>query len=87
MADAKYRTREYRDAAALAKKAQRRGEWLVCQQPECLEETRDIAPTDLIDIAHDDSGTVVLGPAHRRCNRSDGGKRRGSLTAAPRWVL
>ena len=87
MALAKYRTREYRDAKARADKAQRRGEWLLCHQPECLEPTRDIAPHDLVDIAHDDSGTVVLGPAHRRCNRSDGGRRRGQVGAATRWVL
>ncbi|MFJ9315781.1 hypothetical protein ACIRN4_16445 [Pimelobacter simplex] len=39
-------------------------------------DSRDIAPDQQVDIAHDDSGAVILGPAHRRCNRVDGGKRR-----------
>ena len=76
MPDPRYSTPEYRAAHRNAKRAQRQGEWLICQQPVCLYNTRAIPPTDDIDIAHDDTGTIVLGPAHRKCNRSDGGKRR-----------
>ena len=79
MPDPKYATPEYRAAYKAGRKAQREGQWLECQQPVCLRPTRDIAPTEPIDIAHDDSGTVVLGPAHRRCNRVDGGRRRHLL--------
>ena len=86
MTKAKYRTREYRTAYATIRKAQLRGEWLVCVQPVCLMRTRNIAPTDLADVAHDDSGTAILGPAHARCNRADGGKRRHQAPTH-RWSL
>ena len=86
MADARYQTREYRAARKAITAAQARGEWLVCVQPECVMGTRDIAPSQATDVAHDDSGTVVLGPAHMRCNRVDGGKRRHTVRVR-RWVL
>lgn len=76
MADQRYSTAEYRAAVKAAKKAQALGQWLECMQPACLMPERGIGPADLIDIAHDDTGTVVLGPAHRYCNRADGGRRR-----------
>lgn len=86
MADDRYRTRDYRAARKAADAAQGRGEWLTCRQPVCLMPSRDIGPDEPIDIAHDDSGTEVLGPAHARCNRSDGGKRRHQ-SPTHRWVL
>jgi hypothetical protein len=87
MALAKYNTREYRAARKAITAAQRRGEWLVCVQPECVEASRAIAPSQPADVAHDDSGTVVLGPAHQSCNRVDGGKRRHLATTPRRWIL
>lgn len=86
MAKAKYQTREYRAARKAITAAQQRGEWLTCAQPLCLMTTRDIAPTQSTDVAHDDSGTVILGAAHAHCNRVDGGKRRHQMTPR-RWVL
>ena len=86
MPDPRYATSEYRAAYKAGREAQARGQWLECQQPVCLMPTRDIAPDQPIDIAHDDSGTVVLGPAHRRCNRADGGRRRHLLAPARRPV-
>ena len=52
MASAKYRTPEYRAAKRDADAAQARGEWLTCCETICLKSTRDIAPTDDVDIAH-----------------------------------
>lgn len=46
-----------------------------CVQPVCKMRDRWIAPGTKWDVAHDDSGTVTLGPAHERCNRSDGAVR------------
>lgn len=86
MADARYTTPEYRAARKDADQAQAAGRWLECHQPECLRDTRAIAPFEPVDIAHDDSGTIVLGPAHQRCNRVDGGKRRHT-TPVRRWIL
>ncbi len=76
MTAAKYTTPEYRKAKRKANEAQARGEWLVCCQPVCGQATRDIAPEQGNDIAHDDAGLVILGPAHPSCNRADGGRRR-----------
>lgn len=86
MPDPRYATPEYRAAYQQVRRAQAAGQWLECQQPVCLEPTRDIAPHQPVDIAHDDSGDVILGPAHRRCNRVDGGKRR-HLRPVAHWVL
>ena len=87
MAKAKYNTPEYRAAYAAIRAAQRRGDWLTCAQPVCLMRTRDIAPNDPTHVAHDDSGLAILGPAHARCNTSDGGKRRHLVDDGTRWVL
>ena len=87
MPDPRYATPEYRAAYKQARQAQATGQWLECHQPVCLESSRDIAPHQPVDIAHDDSGDVVLGPAHRRCNRVDGGKRRHLRTPVRRWEL
>ncbi len=88
MAKAKYNSPEYRAAYRGIKAAQARGEWLTCVQPVCLMTTRDIPPNCRAHVAHDDSGTVILGPAHARCNTSDGGKRnRDNLKPTRRRIL
>ena len=92
MAKPQYQTPEYRAAYQDIRKAQAAGQWLICVQPVCLHPTRDIAPNQAIDVAHDDSGTVILGPAHRRCNRSDGATRGNQMrddnrSGARRWLL
>lgn len=86
MAKAKYQTPEYRAAKREADAAQARGEWLICAEVVCKYQTRDIAPDQGNDIAHDESGTVILGPAHPHCNRADGGRRRHQ-SPTHRWVL
>lgn len=87
MPDPRYATPEYRAAYKAARRAQAAGQWLRCHQPVCLMGTRDIAPDQKVDIAHDDSGTVILGPAHRYCNRADGGRRRHHKPLPRRWAL
>lgn len=83
MAGPQHRTREYRAAYRQLKRDQAAGKWLTCQQPVCMEPSRAIAPTDKADVAHDDSGDHILGPAHARCNRADGGRRRHRATPTP----
>ena len=68
-----------------------------CTQPVCVMRSRWIPPGSLWDLAHDDSGTVTLGPAHRRCNRRDGAVRGNKMRARKpattttkpgnRWIL
>jgi hypothetical protein len=55
-----------------------------CVQPICLKPTRWIPPGTRWDVAHDDTGTVTLGPAHEKCNRSDGAVRGNKLRSARR---
>ena len=85
---AQHNTPEYRAERKRIDRAQQAGQWLTCMQPICLHSSRDIAPSQSTDVAHDDSGTVVLGPSHRYCNRSDGATR-GNLQRAgvTRWSL
>lgn len=76
MAGPQHRTPEYRAARKAYTKAQREGRYLECVQPVCVMGNRTIAPHQPVHVAHDDSGTVILGPAHSTCNTTDGGVRR-----------
>jgi hypothetical protein len=49
--------------------------------------TRDIAPNQKADVCHDDSGTVILGPGHARCNRHEAGKKRHRVAVPRRWRI
>ena len=86
---AKYRTPEYRAAYAALRRAQAAGRWLTCAQPECVMPTRDIAPNQAAQVGHDDTGTTLIGPVHRRCNARDGAIRGNRMRgqARRRWVL
>lgn len=46
-----------------------------CHEPVCLHPTRAIHPASQWDLCHDTTGTVILGPGHRKCNRSEGASR------------
>lgn len=50
-----------------------------CREPVCLFELdglgRRIQPGSPWHLCHDPSGTVVIGPGHRRCNTSEGARR------------
>jgi hypothetical protein len=48
--------------------------------------SRYIPPGTAFDVAHDDTGTVILGAAHAKCNRADGGRRRHRKNQR-RWAL
>lgn len=62
-----------------------------CTEPVCLLPDRWIAPGTPWDLAHNRAAGPghYHGPAHRRCNRSEGAtygnRRRGHI--ARRWVL
>jgi hypothetical protein len=92
MAGPQHRTPEYRAAYKKLKRDQAAGKWLWCVQGmhgssgSCLHPTRDIAPDQPAHVAHDDSGNVVIGVAHARCNVTDGGQRRHESTPT-RWIL
>jgi hypothetical protein len=68
-----------------------------CSQPVCVMSTRYIPPGALWDVAHDESGTIILGPSHRLCNRRDGAVRGNRMRARRyfppgpprprRWIL
>lgn len=54
---------------------------VLCHEPVCLEPSREIRPGAAWDLAHDESGSLILGPAHAHCNRTEGSAR-GNAT---RW--
>ena len=56
-----------------------------CHETICLMATRAITPGSSWDLAHDPTGTQILGPAHRRCNRSEGATR-GNQARASRFL-
>ncbi len=87
MAGPQHRTPEYRAAYRQLVRDQKAGKWLWCVQDICMHPTRDIAPTDKAHVAHDDTGTVILGPAHQWCNEADGGRRRHRPPRLRREVL
>lgn len=86
-----HRTPEHREARAAFAPIVAAGEAL-CAEPICLIErdggTRWIDPEEEWDAAHDrrdPTGRTYLGPAHSRCNRSEGatwGNRRRRQQAA-----
>lgn len=89
MAKPQHRTPEHRAEYKRIRQAQAAGEWLICVQGlagssgTCLMRTRDIAPSQAADVAHDDSGTVVIGAAHATCNRSEAAIRGNQARVAP----
>lgn len=46
-----------------------------CTEVRCLEKSRFIRPGSDWDLAHNEDRTGYLGPAHARCNRSEGSRR------------
>ena len=58
-----------------------------CAQPECVMPTRWIPPGAPWDVAHDDTGTITIGPAHRRCNTRDGAIRGNRMRRRHAWRL
>lgn len=93
MAGPQHRTPEYRAARKAIDQAQARGQLLECVQGwhgssgSCLHPSRAIAPTDSAHVAHDDSGTTIIGASHALCNVTDGGQRRHQAKAVTHWVL
>lgn len=52
-----------------------------CAEARCLMKSRWIPPGSRWDLAHDPSGTVVIGVSHARCNRSEGASRGNRMRA------
>jgi hypothetical protein len=80
MVKAQHETPEYRSARQTFAAEVKAGRGWCCQ-PVCIMTSRWIPPGALWDVAHDDTGTVILGPAHRRCNRRDGAIRGNQMRA------
>lgn len=58
-----------------------------CAEVRCLMRTRWIAPGSKWHLAHDPSGTTVIGVSHARCNTSEGASRGNRMRARkPRLV-
>jgi hypothetical protein len=86
MSKPQHRTAEYRLAEAACKRQVIAGQ-AVCVEPVCLFRSRLIPPwfaevkPRLWSVSHDTTGTIVLGPSHKRCNLSEaairGNKMRG----------
>lgn len=88
MSKEKYRTPEFQRAYKSYRAAQRRGEILFCAEPICKMMDRTIYPADKMDVAHDPSGTIIIGPAHRHCNRSEGATRGNRMRRTSRnWEV
>jgi hypothetical protein len=91
MGKAKYQTPEHKAERAKWKTIVDAGE-AQCAETRCLMATRWIAPGAAWDVAHDPSGTRYIGPAHARCNRSEGANRGnrargGGPDGRRRWAL
>lgn len=56
-----------------------------CHEPLCLMPSRAIHPGSRWDLSHDPTGTRILGPSHRGCNRSEGATR-GNAARAQRFL-
>lgn len=56
-----------------------------CHEPICLMPSRAITAGTRWDLAHDTTGTCILGPAHPKCNRSEGATR-GNRARTPRYL-
>jgi hypothetical protein len=50
---------------------------VLCHAKVCLMPNRTIVPGTPWDLGHTEDRTAWTGPEHRRCNRADGGRRRG----------
>ena len=55
-----------------------RGDQL-CAEMVCLMDTRTIDPLDPWHLAHDPTGTIIIGVSHERCNTSEGASRGNRL--------
>jgi hypothetical protein len=55
-----------------------------CCERVCVMRSRWIAPGTRWDLAHDETGTAYLGPAHARCNRREGAARGNRMRTARR---
>lgn len=88
MASAKHRTPEYRAEKERLRPIVEAGE-AECAEAICLVEqdggTRWIPPGSSWHLAHDRGDVGFLGPAHGRCNDSEGGKRGNEARSGPKW--
>lgn len=55
----------------------------VCAEDVCLMDSRVIEPGQDWDVAHDPSGTRIIGVSHARCNRSEGATRGNMARGGP----
>lgn len=86
MAKPQHRTPEYRRAEQACKQQVLAGT-AVCVEPRCLFTSRLIpiwfaqVKPRLWSVSHDITGTVVLGPSHKKCNLSEAAIRGNKMRA------
>lgn len=88
MVSAKHRTPEYRAEKERLRPIVEDGEgW--CAETVCLVEadggSRWIPPGSRWHLAHARNDDGFLGPAHERCNSSEGGKRGNEVRNGVKW--
>ena len=87
MAKPEHRTPEYRAAKEACRPVVEAG-LCYCAEPVCLMGTRWIAPGTPWDLSHDWRTGRIIGPSHRRCNRSEAAIRRNGgqpIKRTTRW--
>jgi hypothetical protein len=55
----------------------------LCAEPVCVKRSRVITPAMKLHLAHDPTGTVVLGLAHAECNTHEAAVRGNRLRYHP----
>lgn len=58
---------------------------VTCHEPIWLMDSRTISPGEPWDMCHDPTGTRILGPGHRKCNRREAATR-GNITRGNRFL-
>ena len=89
MAKPQYRTKQHAAMVAQYRRLVDSGNgW--CAEPVCLMPTRYIPPGAPVDAAHDPTGQTYIGPAHPKCNRTEGAVRGNEMrrrSSPRRWIL
>lgn len=82
--DAKYRTKEHRDAAAAHRRQLEADGSGTCAEIVCVKRTRLLLPGMDVHLCHDRRTGAVLGLGHAACNRSEAARYARAIQDASR---